>query len=85
MRESCRLASYAKLGFNIKTSPFDPTLKIQEDMVLKIKFKDGSLVTYPNGAGYSTSPDGTLTFINDVSGTVIAVVTTLDVDAVVRV
>lgn len=41
-------------------------------MSIKVTFKDGSVTEYPEGVVVSDSPDGTLKFVNDSSGQVIA-------------
>lgn len=48
-------------------------------MSIRVVFYDGSVTEYPEGAGVSGSPDGTLLYVNDVAGDVLAVLTQTEV------
>lgn len=54
-------------------------------MAIKVTFKDGSVVVYPEGNGLSDSPDGSLIFVNDSSGMVVASIPQSDVKSAEKV
>lgn len=51
-------------------------------MSIRVSFNDGSVVEYPEGASVSESADGTLKFINDGAGVVLATLPVGDIKVI---
>lgn len=47
--------------------------------MVKVTFQDGTVVEYPNAAGYSDSPDGVSCYINDANGNAVAIIPSFEI------